>query len=590
MRRFFAEIRRRNVHRVAVGYLAASWLLVQILETVFPIYDLDEAGIRWVILALLIGFVPALALAWAFEWSPGGLRSQAEIDRDPEARQTAGRAADRVIIGVLAVAVLYFSVDRFLLGPIGHVAGPVTKSIAVLPFDDLTASQDQAYFADGLAEELLNLLARNPALKVAARTSSFSFRGASLPVAEIASRLNVAYLLEGSVRRSGERVRVTAQLIDAADGFHVWSETYDEPFSDIFSIQDRISSQIAGALQVTMLDDRLKPREADPEAYKLFLQARYLGRQGSAESLGQAAALLDQGLAIDAAYAPAWSTLSAVYANLAGQTDVAYDEYYRKARDAALRAVDADPTYEGGYMQLAWIAQWYEGDLEAAVDYSNRVLQMNPTDAAALGNAGVLLIHLGRLDDAIAVQEYSAERSPVDPTAFFNLGLVYKYADRLADAERSFRKVMQLSPDYETVHYQLGLTLLLANRIDEALELFRDSTGGYYHYTGLALAYHALGRRQESDAALERLVDGWGDTWPSLVVHVHAYRGEIDRAFAWLEKEYEKFGPAGWGEWKYQRLFDNLRHDPRWATFLERVGVSDAQLARYRLDIAVPRN
>lgn len=200
----------------------------------------------------------------------------------------------------------------------------------------------------------------------------------------------------------------------------------------------------------------------------------------------------------------------------------------------------------------------------------------------------MLLIHLGRLDDAIAVQEYSAERSPVDPIAYFNLGLAYKYADRLVDAERSFCKVVQLSPDYATAHYQLGLTLLLADRIDEALELFRDSTDGYNHHKGLALACHALGRHEESDAALGRLVDGWGDTWPSLVVHVHAYRGEIDEAFAWLEKEYEKFGPAGWGEWKYQRLFDNLRDDLRWAAFLERVGVSYAQLAKYRLDVALP--
>lgn len=588
MRRLFHEIKRRNVHRAAIAYVAGSWLLIQILETVFEIYGWDEAGIRWVILALLIGFVPTLGLSWAFEWSPGGLRPQADVDREPATGRTGSRAADRVIIGILSLALMYFAADKFLLNPPG--ADGDAKTIAVLPFNDMTQSQDQAYFADGLAEELLNLLARNPALKVAARTSSFSFRDASLPVADIAGKLKVRHILEGSVRRQGDRVRVTAQLIDARDGFHVWSETYDEPFSDIFSIQDRIASEIARELEARMLGGSPKPREADPEAYALFLQARYLAQQGSKQALERASGLFNDGLAIDPDYAPAWANLASVYSNRAARGDIDYDEGYSIAREAALRAIDLDPQFDGGYLQLAWIAQWYDGDLQTAIHNIEQALRLKPNDAVALGNAGVLLMHIGRLDRAIAAQELSAERSPVDPVAYYNLGLAYEYADRLGEAEQSFRKSLQLSPNYDGARYQLGLVLLLEGRAEEALAVWRELDDDLDRSKGLALAYHALGRHRESDEALSELIEGWGDEWPSVVVHVHAYRGEIDEAFAWLEKEYEKFGAAGWGEWKYQRLFDNLRNDPRWTAFLERVGVSDRQLAGYELDVALPES
>ena len=283
MQRFLKEARRRNVHRVAIGYLAGAWLLVQVLETLMPIFRIDEAIVRWIVIALAIGFVPTLALSWAFEWSHAGLRSQEAIDADPDATQASGRTADRIIIVVLAIAVLFFAADRFLFQTEGQTGGDA--SIAVLPFDDMSATQDQAWFADGLAEELLNLLAKNPALKVAARTSSFSFRDSGLKVGEIAEQLDVAHILEGSVRRSGNRIRVTAQLIDARDGYHIWSESYDASFDDIFTVQDQISTQITDALEATVLGAPARSITTSPEAYELYLQARHIAIQGSPDSL-----------------------------------------------------------------------------------------------------------------------------------------------------------------------------------------------------------------------------------------------------------------------------------------------------------------
>lgn len=588
MRKFFREFKRRNVHRVAIAYLAGSWLLVQILQTVYPIYGLDEAGIRTVILVLLIGFAPALALSWAFEWAPGGIRSQADIDSDPAATGSSGRIIDRVIIAVLSIAVLYFAVDKFLGEPFSGVGENRVRSIAVLPFDDMTKGGDQAYFADGLAEELLNLLARNPSLRVASRTSSFSFRGAALPVEQIARSLNVGHVVEGSVRRDGDRIRVTAQLIDAMDGYHVWSQTYDETFSDIFTIQDRMSSQIAATLESAVLGEETHVRKTDPQAYMLYLQANHLAFQSNADDLQRATETYLRVLEIDPGYAPGWSQLAAAYVNQAAEGFIDYDEGYRLARDAALRSVRIDPRHAHGYDQLAWVAFWYDADIGAATEYLRQAIDISPYDANLLGGAALLVQALGRPDDAIALLEYSVERSPVDAVARYNLALAYKYAGRLPDAEKSFGRVLQLSPEYASCRYHLGETLLLMGRWQDALDVWKSELDEAYRVKGEALAHFALGNRELADAALNELIQRWGEQWPSEVAHVHAWRDEADAAFEWLEKELATYGAGGWGEWKLQPLYRNLHDDPRWAAFLEGVGASAEQLSHYDLDVVVP--
>jgi adenylate cyclase len=585
MRGFITELRRRHVDRAAIAYLAASWLIVQILETTLPLYDVDESVIRWIVLALVVGFVPALALSWAFEWSPRGLRTQATIDQESKTEPAApsSRTADRVIIGVLALAVLFFAADRFLT-----LEPTETRSIAVLPFEDLTETQDQAYFADGLAEELLNLLAQNTSLRVAARTSSFRFRDADMTISEIAAQLGVEHVLEGSVRRDGDRIRVTAQLIEAASGFHLWSQTYDETFSDIFSVQDRMSAQIANALQATVLREPMRARPTDPRAYALFLQAKYLASRGSERDLREATDLYQQALAIDSRYAPAWSELASAYINRASNGFVPYDEGYERGREAALRSVTIDPNHAHGYNQLAWVAFWYQADIETAVEYARKALEVAPNAPDDLGVVSVLLQALGQTDDAIALHEYSVRRSPVDATAAYNMALSYKYAGRLDDAERAFRRVIQLSPNYAGAGYHLGETLLLTGRAEEALEVWATDTDDDYRTKGMALGASALGDRSRADMALQELIDGWGTQWPSEVAHVYAWRGELDEAFEWLERDLDVSGAGGWGEWKLQPLYANLRDDPRWQEFLERVGASDAQLARYQLEVEIP--
>jgi len=580
MGQLFDRLKRRGVWRVAIAYLAAAWLIIQVLETVLPIFDLPETSIRWVVIALGIGLLPALALAWLFEWTPQGLKRESEVDHDSREMQSSARVFDRAVIVVLALAVSYFLLDKFLVRPApGESVDQGARTIAVLPFVDMTAAQDQAWFADGIAEEILNLLVRVSSLRVASRTSSFTFRDSALAIEEIARQLHVSHVIEGSVRRAGGRVRVTAQLISADSGFHVWSATYDRRIDDVFAIQDDIAAQIVAALQVETAGELPVATVADASAYALFLQARYQAERGSQRALVQATELYRQSLAIDPDYAPAWSELAAAYINQASSGFLDYHQGYEQAQAAALKSIETDPRHAQGYDQLAWIAFWYEASLPAALDYAHRAMAIDPASPKRFDALALLLTAVGRQGDAITLHEHIAARSPVDPLAIHNLALAYLYNDQLEDAARGFRKVVQLSPDYAGARYHLGETLLLMGRAEEAAQAWAAESDEAYRLKGEALAAFTLGDTARADAALASLTEEWGEQWPSEIAHVHAWRGELDQAFLWLEKEYRTYGAGGWGEWKLQRLYDNLRDDPRWQAFLRRVGVADEQLA-----------
>jgi TolB-like protein len=296
---FIAELRRRNVLRVGAAYVAGAWLLIQVAQTLFPVFGLGDTAVRGVIVVLAIGLVPLLIFAWAFELTPEGLKRESEVDRSESITPQTGKKLDRVIMVVLALALGYFAFDKFVLAPQreeavaeaarkeGRTESLVKsygdKSIAVLPFVNMSADKDQEYFSDGISEELLNLLAKIPELRVISRSSAFSYKGKDVKLAQVARELNVAHILEGSVRKAGNKIRITAQLIEARSDTHLWSETWDRNLDDIFAIQDEISAAVVARLRVTLLDQPPRPRELDPEAYALYLQARHLGRQSTAE-------------------------------------------------------------------------------------------------------------------------------------------------------------------------------------------------------------------------------------------------------------------------------------------------------------------
>ena len=522
--------------------------------------------------------VPADRYATAHEFSEA-LALAAEAKQEVAAKLGHRRLMLAAILAFVAITAARQILPRL-------TSRETVRSIAVLPFVNMSDDASNEYFSDGISEELLNLLAKIPELQVAARTSSFSFKDQALEIPEIAKRLNVAHVLEGSVRKSGNQVRITAQLIRADDGFHVWSDAWVRTLDDIFSIQDEIAGDVAEQLKVTLLGEA-PTVQTDPEAYALFLQARHLGRQFTAESVEQSNALYEQALAIDPDYAAAWAGLANNYAYQATFVLLPIDEGFRRAREAAERALAIDPENAEAYARLGWIAGDYDLDLVTAARHHERALDLEPTNPDIIVPAASLAMDLGRLDEAIALKEYVVALDPVSPTDHYWLGRAYLLAGSLDEAIGSFRTVLTLSPEFLGAHYFTGVALLLKGEPEAALAAMQQEPDEAFRLIGLVMVYHALGQAAESDATLAELIEKHGQSWAYNIAYVLAFRGEADRAFVWLDKAVQIKDPGLSG--MALQLFANIHSDPRWMPFLESIGKSPEQLAAIEFEVTLPR-
>jgi TolB-like protein/cytochrome c-type biogenesis protein CcmH/NrfG len=459
------------------------------------------------------------------------------------------------------------------------------KSIAVLPFVNMSDDKSNEYFSDGISEELLNLLAKIPQLQVTARTSSFAFKGKGTGIPEIARTLHVAHVLEGSVRKAGNSVRITAQLIKAGSDTHLWSQTYDRKLDDIFAIQDDIATDVVKQLKVTLLGAAPKARTTDPEAYGLYLRAVQLGRQKTAEAFQQSDALYRKVLEIDPRYAPAWPGLARNFINELGQGLLPMKEGYAHAREASMKALAIDPDYAPAYANLGWIAMYDGNDLAGAAQQFKRALALDPSDLNVLGNSAALLQALGRPDEALALEETVVRRDPVNVTGLFNLGVDQRTAGRFDAAIASFRTVLSLAPGRGGAHAQLALVLLLKGDPNGALAEIEHETSEPWKMIGLPMAYHALGHKADSDAALAALIAKYEKDGAANIASVYAFRGEADKAFEWLAKEVEHNGPGGFAEIVTDNLFDKIHSDPRWLPFLRKYGKAPEQLAKIEFKV-----
>jgi TolB-like protein/cytochrome c-type biogenesis protein CcmH/NrfG len=605
-----AELKRRNVLRVGAAYVVVAWLLIQVAETIFPLFGFDDTPARIVVIVLVIGFVPALIFAWVFELTPEGLKKEIDVDRSQSVAPHTGKKLDRMIIVALVLALGYFAFDKFVLHPqreaelaeqkaeavdqarqAGRTEALVEsygdKSIAVLAFDDMSPEGDQEYLSDGIAEELLNLLAKIPELRVISRSSAFSYKGKDIKLVEVADELNVAHILEGSVRKAGNRIRITAQLIEARSDTHLWSDTYDRTLDDVFAVQDEIAAMVVGQLKIKLLGEAPHAQETDPEAYALYLQARHLGHQITVQSLEQARVLLEQALAIDPDYAAAWSGLATNYARQAGNGLLPYDEGYARAREAAEKALAIDPDYAPAHASLGWIAMTRE-DLSAAARHFERALQLAPSNLDVLGNAAGLLKYLGRLEQAIEVEEFGAAGDPLNPISHSNLGNGYLAVGLWDEAIASYTTALRLSPGNIGSHYWIGTALVFKGETEAALAAMQREESGPLHLVGLAMAYHALGNAAASDAALADLVEKYEQEWAYNIAYLLAYRGEADRAFEWLDKAVQYRDP-GVPQILLRPEFWPIHADPRWLPFLESIGKSPAQLDAIEFAVTLPR-
>jgi TolB-like protein/cytochrome c-type biogenesis protein CcmH/NrfG len=578
------------VFRAGAFFIAATWALAQGISQLGPAIGLPEWTTRWFLVAAVIGFPFWIAFAWFFEFTPEGIKRESEVEPHESITHHTGRKLDFAIIGVLAVAVVLLVTDRFVLhhGVNEEAAIPVAEhSIAVLPFVNMSDEKSNEYFSDGISEELLNLLAKIPQLQVTARTSSFSFKSQNIKIPEIARTLHVANVLEGSVRKAGNSVRITAQLIRAGTDTHLWSQTYDRKLDDIFAIQDEIAADVVKQLKVTLLGAVPTARTTDPEAYALYLQAKQLGRQFTAEAFRQSDALYRKVLAIDPRYAPAWTGLAENLYHEADQGLLSIKDGYAKAREAATKVLAIDPDYAPAHARLGYIAT-ADNDLAGAAQHFQRALALDPMDLDVLRASAILLGSLSRLDEALALEEAIVRRDPVNVSALFNLGLYQRKAGRFDAAIASFRTVLSLAPGRGGAHYGLGVALLLKGDAPGALAEIEQETSEVWKMIGLPMAYHALGRKADSDAALAALIAKWEKDAPYNIAYVYAYRGEADQAFAWLDKAVE-YGDPGLGDIVTENLFDKIHADPRWPAFLRKIGRAPEQLAKIDFKVTLPQ-
>jgi TolB-like protein/Tfp pilus assembly protein PilF len=509
-------------------------------------------------LAAVFGAVALFAVAVAIGMRFFGMGGSGADHGDSGSDHAAPHAAAATPANVAAVTLPAFN--------------PPAHSIAVLPFVNMSGDPQQEYFSDGLSEELLNSLVRVNELKVAARTSAFAFKGEKIDLQDVAQKLNVAHLLEGSVRKAGNKVRITAQLIKAADGYHLWSQTYDRTLDDIFVVQDDIAAEVVKALKLTLLGTTsvTRSRPVDPEAYNLALQGRFLLEERGQQNAERSVDYFRRSLERDPGYAPAWAGLSAAYARQADAGYVPTADGYRLAREAAQKALELDPLLAEAHLAMGWIQNGYDWDWEAADVSIRRALELEPGNARALRHAAVQAMTLGHWNEAIDLYNKAIELDPLRPNLYHNLGLVLLSANRDAAAEAALRKALEFHGDKTGRRWTLALALLLQGQNDAALRQVQQETDEVWRSLGMSVVFHALGRRNDSEAALDTLKDKHSAEAAYQIAEVHAFRGEIDLAFEWLERAYDQ-RDGGLSEIIGDRLMRQLTGDPRYKAFLKKL-------------------
>jgi len=569
---FVRELKRRNVFRVGGAYLIIAWLLLQVSDTLVPALHLPDWFQSGVALFLILGFPLALFFAWAFELTPDGLKKEKDIEAGESIAPVTGRKLDFLIIGVLAIAVVFFAWDRFS----GDDTAPDTaavdagrRSIAVLPFLNISADLEQEYFSDGMTVELINLLAKIPQLQVTSRSSAFSFKGKDFSIAQVGHALNVDHVLEGSVRKSGDDIRVTTQLIRVSDDSPLWSQTWDREFENVFEIQDEIAGEVVNALKIQLVDELPHAYVTDPQAYELYLKALPLFDERTEVSVSNAEALLLQLLEIDPEYAPGLVLL--------GESEVFYsrwairplDQSFERARNYGLRAVEAAPTYSGGYVLQAKVAFRYDRDLTKASQLLAKAVNLEPGNIEARYISALLKSLQGDHETIVKIARERVRLDPLSSQPYWDLGVALMLARQYDESAKAFREILTINPDMTGIHGYIGEVLLLAGNYQEAMAEFDAEPMDILTYFGRAMTFHALGDDDQSDTAMEKLMSlDNPDRFAGQIASAHAMRGENDAAIKSLYHALEVHD-QGVLRSQINPFLDNLRDDPRFDEFLK---------------------
>jgi len=580
-RSFFAELKRRNIYKVAIAYGVVAWLLMQIASQIFPFFDIPNWAIRLVVLLLILGFPIALIIAWAFESTPQGIKRTEAADAAGE-HSRGGAWVYIVLIGA-ALSVGLFFLGRYTASRKQTESAELpAKSIAVLLFENLSEEKGNAYFADGIQEEILTRLAKIADLKVISRTSTQQFQSKPANLSEIAKQLGVANILEGSVQRSADQVRVNVQLIKAETDAHLWADTFDRKLTDIFAVESEIATAIAETLQAKLTGSEktaiAKRPTANPEAYQLYLKGLFFWNKRTGADLRTAIDYFNQALGKDPSYALAYVGLADSYSllNFYGGAASPADSY-PQAKEAAKKALQLDDTSAEAHTSFAYVLENYDFDLEQSLKEFERATQLNPNYATAHHwFANGVLSALGQFDRAIAAGKRAVELDPLSLIINANLGEDYFYARRYDEAIAQLCKTIEMDPRFYYAHWALGIALQSKGQLNEAIAEYRKAaelSDDPYVLALLGQAYARAGQREEAQKILGRL----SEETKSRYVHAYSFvlmylaLGDKERAIDEMERAYRERAGTDIVYIKIDPMLDELRGNPRFEALVQKV-------------------
>ena len=582
---FFAELKRRNVYKVAVAYAVVAWLLLQAASILFPAFDAPPWVMKIFIIVIIFGFPVALIFSWAFEITPEGIKLESEIEPNKSIARRTGRKivavtiALAVVAGGLFVHQLVRTRSTITPGQSEAATVPPNKSIAVLPFVDMSQAKDQEYFCDGISEEILDTLAKVDGLRVVARTSSFSFKGKNADVGEVANKLNVENVLEGSLRREGNRIRITAQLINARDGFHLWSDTYERELKDVFAVQDEITRSIVDALKIKLAVAPPARARQNTEAYDLYLQGLYFSNKSDEEGLRKSLNFFQRALDKDPNFARAWIGIAKAWIWLA-DAYVKPLEAYSKVKEAASKALALDEHNAEAHCYLGEAKRMLDRNVSGEEEELTRAVQIDPNSASVHMFMSFLKSAEGELEEAVQEIEEAERLDPLSPPICFVAVLWYRSADRIEDAINAGQRSVQLDPNYVYFDPPLADAYREKGDFNEAIALYEKAQAATHSPSpGLGIAYAKMGRREDARRVLDQLIEKSRQQYVAAdsIAAVYVALGEKDEALRWLERAFEEHSGSFYS-YLFRPEFRALRSDPRFADLLRRIGIDFAKV------------
>jgi TolB-like protein/Tfp pilus assembly protein PilF len=591
-RNFFAELKRRNVYKVAVAYAVVAWLVIQAASIFLPAFNAPQWAMQIIILILVVGFPIALAFSWAFEITPEGIVRESEVDADQSVTHHTGRkiVALTIVLAVIATGLLIFqfvrpgstSTPRQDASAARTEAATVSnKSIAVLPFDNLSGDPQNAYFSEGVQDEILTRLAKIAELKVISRTSTQRFKSAPEDLRQIAQQLGVANILEGSVQKANDQVRVNVQLINALTDSHLWADTYDRKLTDIFAVETEIAKTVADVLQAKLTGSEqhviaARPTE-NPEAHQLYLKGRFFWNKRTGSDLKKSIDYFERAIAIDPSYALAYAGVADGYVFLPGYTAGAPRDCYPKAMAAAKKALELDDTLAEARTSLALAIWYYDFDFSQANKEFQRAIELNPNYAIAHQQYGNnTLSVLGRFDDAIAEGKRAIELDPLSLVINADLGADYYFARRYDEAIAQLRKTLEMDPGYYYAYITLGEALEMKGAPESAIVEYQKARAlndDPFVLGVLAQISAASGNKTEALKILDQLKELSKQRYVAAYTFALVYLGlgDKEQALRWLEQGYQDRAGADIGWIRVDHLLDSLHGDPRFEALAEKI-------------------